>query len=89
MVCMEQGENMGSINQRISTAIESIFGSFVNSKTEDTLKKILLRFSELDVKAIDNSRHTDVEDALVNADGKSKTGTLNFDTLVQVRNRLR
>lgn len=51
MMCMEQGENTASIDQRITTAIESIFGSSVNSKTEDTLLKILLRFSELDVKA--------------------------------------
>lgn len=72
-----------------ATAIESIFGTFINSKTEDVLQKILLKFSELDLNAIGNSRHSDVEDALVRADGKSKAGTLDFQTLLQLRDCLR
>lgn len=73
------GRKYGEYRSTHHTAIESIFGSFVNSKTEDTLQKIVLRFSELVVKAIDNSRRTDVEDALVK-DGKSKIETMNFKT---------
>lgn len=83
------GRKYGEYRSTYHTAIESIFGSFVNSKTEDTVQKIVLRLSELVVKAIDNSRRTDVEDAPVKADGKSKIGTMNVKTLVQLRNRLR
>ncbi|OWZ45059.1 hypothetical protein C356_03204 [Cryptococcus neoformans c45] len=86
---MDQGENAGETDQHFATAIESIFGTFINSKTEDVLQKILLNFSELDLNAIGNSRYSDVEDALVRADGKSKAGTLDFQTLLQLRDCLR
>lgn len=89
MMSMDQGKNTDGIGQHTATAIESIFGTFINSKTEDVLQKILLKFSELDLNAIGNSRHSDVEDALVRADGKSKAGTLDFQTLLQLRDCLR